>query len=864
MSDITRNAVQTQEHWADDNAVANCQDEECPLAAPGSAAGVAFSRTLRKHHCRFCGGIFCWKCAADYITLSTSKGKKPFRACKGCVLEYKANCFEVELRLGSTQSALPESDERVEAFRGGKPKGWGASLPSWGKAPPVFQCKAFVALADPAATPQSLQRYLSAVTFDLKPGLRTPREKTVVPQPPYELEFLADAKGECKMTLLFKDGEVIYRHQVSLKVDQEQEEQTRAWTVCTHATYQLDGSDLPRSPSARGLLKMAKTVTKPVGKLGVMIGRTSLTGSTTSDPPQLDDDQLDDWLKQQEKSTDDSPGLPAGWEDEAAKDPSELFAQAALTGEPVAPPPPRRPREPEPEPEQAAAAGHFAKAIYFRVEKRSRLDPSCEPSPGHTGTQGWLDVGAVVEVLETQWVGEEMQRVRTADGWTTAVSGSTKYLKRDRKATCPCAAPSSSGAGDGDINSSVDAGGDAGGGAAADHPSAPGIPFGGELDESVDVSVAGAAVRNRTVSAQLDRDRQLVAEQNKQRAERERLANEGRLAESKRKREELAARLAAEEEERARAQAEAERVAAEKRAEQEREALRLEKEKAERMAAEAELRAAESAEAARIAAEERQRKKLEEEKAEEERERIRAERAAAKKKEDAAWKRERAKVMREREGKGGTLLVSVGHLSLTDDDIGQYVPILKLNCDNVEATGRVFEGQHRAIRSPEYVPYQMTGGTDFHFAVQPSCKNLLLDLWNESTLTGRFNTVLGSKQVPLSRVRCADSAYPEHYEASPLGGVELPRDSGTWSAVSDDFELKDVKSGKTKGKICLTMRWAPWPDEGSAEDEQVTAEFKEPGPLGTRRAAAPLPLPRLVCAHVHMCRVCVHMLLASS
>ena len=90
MSDITRNAVQTQEHWADDNAVANCQDDECPLAAPGSAAGVAFSRTLRKHHCRFCGGIFCWKCAADYITLSTSKGKKPFRACKGCVLEYKA------------------------------------------------------------------------------------------------------------------------------------------------------------------------------------------------------------------------------------------------------------------------------------------------------------------------------------------------------------------------------------------------------------------------------------------------------------------------------------------------------------------------------------------------------------------------------------------------------------------------------------------------------------------------------------------------------------------------------------------------------------------------------------------------------
>ena len=796
-------AAQTRDHWLDDSAVTHCQDASC---------GGAFSTILRRHHCRFCGGIFCSKCL-QYITLKTSaKAKKPFRTCNDCLLRYKESCFPVSVRLGSTQRALPESDPRVASFRAQKTKSWGASL--WGAPPPVFECKVFVHPADKGADPRSLVPFLTQVTFDLKPGLRTPREKHVQGAP-YELEFLADAKGECKMTLAFKDGDQIYRHQVPLKPDADALAETECvWNVCVDQTFQLDGSDLPRSPGPRGLITGATTA---VGKI---IGRVSVN-SDSSEP--VDAGQLDNWL---EEITD---------QEETPEQKAHRFAEAA-SGRSLTPP---RRRDPEPEPEQRAG-GHFTTKMFFRVEKRSQLDPSCEPSTG--AQRRWLEEGAVVEVLETKWIGDDespTQRVRTIEGWATAVHGTTKYLRRDRKATRPCAAPASQAGNGVEVDDSVE----------GPLVSEPHI-----LDESLPTAAAAGGME-RSVSQQLAHDRQLVADQNKQRAERERLENEERIMAAQRKREEAEekrkARVEAEEKEKARARA----LEAAKRAEQEREARRLEVEKAERMAREAEQRAAQmEEEARRKAAKQRALREEEERAAEEALARAAAERAAAKSK-SAALKRERAKLQREREGKGGTLLVSVGHLSLVDDDIGAYVPFLKINCDNVVGKRSVNGGQHRAICPPELVPYQMPGGTDFLFAVQPSCKHFMLDLWDESMLGARFNSVLGSKQVPLHRIRCADSVWPDHYAASAFGGLELPRDSGTWSALSEEFELKDAKSGKTKGKICLTMRWAPWPDEGGPEDEQIKVEFTEAGSLGKRcpsvcrcRAVALAVVPAVVAA----------------
>lgn len=717
------------------------------------------------------------------------------------MLRYQESCFKVNLRLGSTQRALPESDPRVEEFRCRKAKGWGASLPSWRSPAPVFESTVYVAPVEDG--PHPLQTFLTSVTFDLKPGLRTPREKHVQGSP-YEFTFLADAKGECKMTLAFKDGEQIYRHQVPLKLGAEPKtEATRSWNVCIDPTYQLDGSDLPRSPGARGLIS-------GVGKkMGKIIGRGSVTSDTSDQPNTEPDDPLDSWLADQEGHGDPDNSV------ESLEESAHRFAEAA-TGRKLTPPRQRHP-EPEPEPDHNAV-GHYTKKMFFRVEQRSKLAATCEVPVGGSEEPRWLRKGAVVEVLDTKWVGEDESaqlRVLTTEGWTTAVHGSKKYLKRDRKATRP-SAPSESSDEDDELNHSVE-------GPTAIEPQT--------LDDSVPANPRAV----RTVSQQLERDRQMVAEQNKLRAERERMENEERQMEAKRKREEIQAKREAEQKEKDRLREEQEAAWAEKRAQQEREARRLEKERAEMLAKEAEQRAAEKKEEARRKAEEQRRKREEEEKATEKKQKEEAQRIQEEKQKAAALKREQNRLKREREGKGGTLIVSVGHLSLVDDDIEAYVPLLKIICDQVEGKAKVCGGQHRAIRPPELVPYDIPGGTDFVFAVQPSCKHLVIDLWDESMLGARFNTVLGSKQVPLHRVRCADSVWPDHYQASAFGGTELPRDSGTWSALSEEFELKDAKSGKTKGNVCLTMRWAPWPDEGVAEDENVKVEFKEPGPLGEYR-----------------------------
>jgi len=57
--------------WEVDDNVTNCR--QCD---------TGFSFTVRKHHCRSCGGIFCESCCKTYG--SSSKGTKEERACTGC------------------------------------------------------------------------------------------------------------------------------------------------------------------------------------------------------------------------------------------------------------------------------------------------------------------------------------------------------------------------------------------------------------------------------------------------------------------------------------------------------------------------------------------------------------------------------------------------------------------------------------------------------------------------------------------------------------------------------------------------------------------------------------------------------------
>ncbi|XP_039617477.1 early endosome antigen 1 isoform X2 [Polypterus senegalus] len=62
--------------WTEDHEVQNCM-----------CCGKGFSVTIRKHHCRHCGNIFCAECSARNALIPSSK--KPVRVCNTCFEELR-------------------------------------------------------------------------------------------------------------------------------------------------------------------------------------------------------------------------------------------------------------------------------------------------------------------------------------------------------------------------------------------------------------------------------------------------------------------------------------------------------------------------------------------------------------------------------------------------------------------------------------------------------------------------------------------------------------------------------------------------------------------------------------------------------
>ena len=60
--------------WADDSEVDDC-----------NSCQKGFNLTVRKHHCRNCGQIFCNECSAR--TTAVGNSRKPVRVCESCYKE---------------------------------------------------------------------------------------------------------------------------------------------------------------------------------------------------------------------------------------------------------------------------------------------------------------------------------------------------------------------------------------------------------------------------------------------------------------------------------------------------------------------------------------------------------------------------------------------------------------------------------------------------------------------------------------------------------------------------------------------------------------------------------------------------------
>ena len=75
MLQVKQSNIQSRK-WTNDSETTNC-----------SSCVKQFSITVRKHHCRNCGGVFCAECTEN--TANVPSFKKPQRVCEICFNELK-------------------------------------------------------------------------------------------------------------------------------------------------------------------------------------------------------------------------------------------------------------------------------------------------------------------------------------------------------------------------------------------------------------------------------------------------------------------------------------------------------------------------------------------------------------------------------------------------------------------------------------------------------------------------------------------------------------------------------------------------------------------------------------------------------
>lgn len=63
----------TRDKWVEN--IDNCSNIKC---------GIAFTTIKRRHHCRYCGNIFCHQCSSQKVNLTFDKEKKIVRVCLTC------------------------------------------------------------------------------------------------------------------------------------------------------------------------------------------------------------------------------------------------------------------------------------------------------------------------------------------------------------------------------------------------------------------------------------------------------------------------------------------------------------------------------------------------------------------------------------------------------------------------------------------------------------------------------------------------------------------------------------------------------------------------------------------------------------
>lgn len=96
--------AKAMERWMNDKDVVQCMECE-----------ATFTLTVRRHHCRLCGGIYCSKCT-DY-SIFTSQSKKKVRVCEKCFIVHN---HSLESESQDTSAIIGDEEEGGLTFKGSR------------------------------------------------------------------------------------------------------------------------------------------------------------------------------------------------------------------------------------------------------------------------------------------------------------------------------------------------------------------------------------------------------------------------------------------------------------------------------------------------------------------------------------------------------------------------------------------------------------------------------------------------------------------------------------------------------------------------------------------------------------------------
>lgn len=278
---------QSKGYWQDDDDVTEC-----------NGCGREFTTTLRRHHCRNCGYVFCGDCSRHRAAIPMRGITNPERVCDACYLALRNSHVAGSTLSRGGPGALPnpsETPDRERSLASGGVVGSGANSGAAGVTPtPVDAAAKVGGGAADAATPALTEEQKKAEEYyqnlygedggpddahDVNAASAAAQQETMSPEA-LERERLIQRWNTVRQTTVYVDILVQQSERVEPDTVVEFSRETEALTLEPKVADNEIGILLlpmprPCTDSARYLLEPVKTLGMPANTLDKVVASLS-------------------------------------------------------------------------------------------------------------------------------------------------------------------------------------------------------------------------------------------------------------------------------------------------------------------------------------------------------------------------------------------------------------------------------------------------------------------------------------------------------------------------------------------------------------------------------------------------------------